>query len=297
MNTSDFLSMLQNSELTKITMKAIVITAIFIATMILANLTKRFVQRKIDRSKADITQLSFIKHVLLGAIYFIGFAMMIYQIDYLKSISVSILASSGIMAVVVGFASQQTFANLVSGLFISFFKPFRIGDRIRFIDRETMGIVEDITLRHTVLRTYENKHIIIPNNIMNNELIENANIVEDKICTYLNVGISYDSDINKAMRIIQEEVIRHEDYYDNRTKEEVQSGTEPVAIKVLELGESSVNLRAWVWAKDPLTGFMMNCDLNKRVKERFDREGIEIPFPYRTIVFKNKAEKEFIKSN
>lgn len=282
----DMQTIFKDVDLNLILFKGIVIIIIFAGTVLLSRMTKRFVQRGIDKAKIDVTQLNFIKHVLTGAIYMIGLTLIIFQIDYLKTLAISIVASSGIVAVVIGFASQNTFANIVSGLFISFFKPFRIGDRIRFIDRNTVGIVEDITLRHTVLRTFENKHIIIPNNIMNNEMIENANIIEDKICTYLDVGISYDSDINLAMQVIKEEVLRHKDYYDNRSKEEVEAGEESVQIKVIGFGDSSVNLRAWVWAKDPLTGFMMNCDLNKSVKERFDQEGIEIPYPYRTIVFK-----------
>ena len=287
----DFAKLLERVDIVEIILKASIIIFIVIATVLCARLARNFVQRNIDKAKIDVTQLSFIKHFLTGVIYFIGFTLIIFQIGYLKSIAVSILASSGIIAVIIGFASQQTFANLVSGLFISFFKPFRIGDRVRFIDRDTSGIVEDITLRHTIIRSYENKRIIIPNSVMNNEMIENANIVEDKTCSYFNIGISYDSDINKAIRIITDEVLSHKDFFDNRSKKEIEDGTQPVAVKVLSFGDSSVNLRAWVWSKDPLTGFLTICDLNKSVKERFDTEGIEIPFPYRTIVFKNKEEK------
>lgn len=292
MNGLNFQIMLDRVDIWEAAVKAAIMVTIFIVTVLSARLTKRFLQKNINQGRLDVTQLSFIKHFLTGIIYFLGFILIIFQIDYFKSIAVSILASSGIIAVIVGFASQQTFANLVSGLFISFFKPFRIGDRIRFIDRDTSGIVEDITLRHTVIRSYENKRIIVPNNVMNNEMIENANIIEEKTCNYFNIGISYDSDINKAIKIIQDEVLAHKDYFDNRTEEEIRNGADPVEVKVLSFGESSVKLRAWVWTKDPLAGFLVICDLNKSVKERFDREGIEIPFPYRTVVFKNRDQQK-----
>ncbi|KUO60466.1 MAG: mechanosensitive ion channel protein MscS [Gracilibacter sp. BRH_c7a] len=288
----DFNEVFDRIDIIDFTMKAAVIIGILVATVLCAKLARKFVQNNIDKGRIDVTQLSFIKHFLTGTIYFIGLTLVIFQIGYLKSIAVSILASSGILAIIIGFASQQTFANLVSGLFISFFKPFRIGDRIRFIDRDTMGIVEDITLRHTVIRSYENKRIIIPNNVINNEMIENANIIEEKTCNYFNIGISYDSDIDQAINIIKDEALSHKDFFDNRTKEEIKNGEEPVVIKVVSFGDSSVNLKAWVWTGDPLSGFLMICDLNKSVKERFDREGIEIPFPYRTIVFKNKDEEK-----
>ncbi|RNC28632.1 MAG: Small-conductance mechanosensitive channel [Candidatus Dichloromethanomonas elyunquensis] len=291
MNGSTLGSIMQNAFIMKIIVKMIVILVIFIATVFLSKLTKRFVQKRIDKASIDITQLNFMKHVLSGAIYFFGVILIIFQIDYLKTTAVSILASSGIVAVIIGFASQQTFANIVSGLFITLFKPFRIGDRIRFIDKDVLGVVEDITLRHTVLRTIENKHIIIPNNVINNEFIENANIIEEKICTYFNVRISYDSDIDHAIHIIKEEVTGHHDFYDIRSQEEIHEGAEPVEVKVVGIGETSINIRAWVWAKDSQTGFNMNCDLIKSVKERFDQEGIEIPYPYRTLVFKDNNKQ------
>jgi len=241
MNGLDFASMMENIDVSKVVIKVGIIIIIYIATVVAARLAKRFIQNNINQAKIDVTQLSFVKHFLTGSIYFLGFTLIIFQIDYLESIAVSILASSGILAVIIGFASQQTFANLVSGLFISFFKPFRIGDRIRFIDRDTSGIVEDITLRHTIIRSFENKRIIVPNNVINNEMIENANIIEEKTCSFFNIGISYDSDINKAMNIIQKEALAHKYYYDNRTEEEIKDKAEPVEVKVLSFGDSSVD--------------------------------------------------------
>jgi small conductance mechanosensitive channel len=100
-------------------------------------------------------------------------------------------------------------------------------------------------------------------------------------------GISYDSDVDKAIGIIQEEAQKHPDFFDNRSPEEIKDGVPPVMVRLIEFSDSSVNLRASVWSKDPGTGFAMKCDLYKSVKYRFDREGIEIPFPHRTLIFKD----------
>ena len=110
--------------------------------------------------------------------------------------------------------------------------------------------------------------------------------MDEMICNFVEFGISYDSDIDKAMKIISEEVMKHPNYFDNRTEEEIKEGKPPVMIRVIGFGDSSVNLRAYVWTKDHVSGFILKCDINKSIKERFDKEGIEIPFPYRTIVFK-----------
>lgn len=280
---------IQDVDWLEFAIKGLMIVIIIAGTMIASKLMNAFIQKRIDKATTDVTHLNYFKHILTGVIYFIGILLVLFQSDYLKSISISILASSGVVAVIIGFASQQSFANIVSGLFMSFFKPFRIGDRIRFIDKNTAGIVEDITLRHTVIRTFENKRIIVPNNIMNNEMIENANIVDDKTCNFLDISISLDSDADHAMRIIRECVIAHKDCLDNRTAEDIEKGVEPIAVRLIGFGEFSMNLRAWIWSKDPGAGFEMLCDLRKTIKERFDNEGIAIPGKHRTIVVKNHS--------
>jgi small-conductance mechanosensitive channel len=218
----------------------------------------------------------------------VGFA--IYTIPALRTLSVSLLAGAGILAVIIGFASQAAFSNIISGIFIVIFKPFRVGDRLK-IGTDVTGVVEDITLRHTVIRNFENKRLIIPNSVISNETLENASIGDEKICRWVEIGISYDSDIDKAMKIMEQEAMKHPDYIDNRTEEEKENKEPAVRVRVLGFGDSSVNLRAWVWAKDPPAAFRLGTDLNKSIKERFDKEGIEIPFPYRTITFKEKQDK------
>ena len=209
------------------------------------------------------------------------------------SLSVSLFAGAGILAVVIGFASQHAFANIVSGIFIVIFKPFRVGDRIT-IGTDVRGVVEDINLRHTIIRNFENKRIIVPNSIISNEKIENASIGDEKICRFVEFGISYDSNIDKAMKIMEKEALKHPLHIDNRSDEEKEKNDPIVRVRVIGFADSSVNLRAWVWAKDSPDAFTLGCDLNKSIKERFDKEGIEIPFPYRTIVYKKDLQKKIV---
>ena len=83
------------------------------------------------------------------------------------------------------------------------FKPFRVNDTIEFVNT-TKGIVEEITLRHTIIRNYENRRIVIPNGIISDETIINSNIIDDDIRQHIVFGISYDSDINLATKMIIE---------------------------------------------------------------------------------------------
>lgn len=88
--------------------------------------------------------------------------------------------------------------------------------------------------------------------------------------------------------ILRTEAMAHPNFIDNRSEEQISKGEHPVLVRVMGFGDSSVNLRAFVWSQDHSLGFMMKTDLHKSFKEQFDKNGIEIPFPYRTIVYKDK---------
>ena len=268
------------------------VVAIILGTYFLSIIIRKVIDNFSDiasRKKTHV-QFSFLKHLSTGFIYIIGIGLVVYIIPPLRTISLSVFASAGVLAVILGFAAQQAFSNIISGIFIAIFRPFKVGDRIR-LNENLLGVVVDITLRHTVIRNFENKHFLVPNSVISNDIIENENFDDEKICKYINIGISYDSDIKKARKIMQQEAMKHPYYIDNRTKQEKDAGEPAVAVRVLGFGDSSVNLRAWVWAKNPTEAFRMGCDLNESIKERFDKEGIEIPYPYRTIVYKEKMKK------
>ena len=273
----------------------VLVLFIFFFTYLVVSMQKFVLNRYFHskkKFKIDETQYSFIKHFISAFIYLVGIGAAVYVIPSFRALSVSIFAGAGVLAIVLGFASQQAFSNVISGLFIVAFRPFRVGDWIKIRDVENVsGIVEDITLRHTIIKNFENKRIVIPNSVINNELIENKNLEDAKICKFVEMSISYDSDIDLAIEIMREEAMKHPFFIDVRTDEEKENKTHPVKVKLISFGDSSVNLRAWVWARTPINSFFMGCDLYKSIKERFDKEGIEIPFPYRTVVYKKDLPK------
>lgn len=272
--------------------RSLLVVFILLATYFVKRVVSRYIIRYFEKSskgiKFDPTQFALLKHIVSALIYLAGIGLAIYIVPPLRTMAVSLFAGAGIMAVVIGFASQAAMSNIVSGIFIAVFKPFRVGDVIKFSDK--IGMVEDINLRHTVIRNFENKRYVIPNSVISEETIENFNLTDEKTCKYVDIGISYDSDIDKAIDIIQREAMNHPLRIDPRSPEEIEAGDPMVPVRVLGFGDSSLNLRAWVWADHPASAFRMGCDLNKSIKEAFDREGIEIPFPYRTIVFKKESE-------
>ena len=186
-------------------------------------------------------------------------------------------------------ASQEAIANVVGGIFIVFYKPFRVGDVLRISD-DLVGEVEDITLRHTVIKNYQNKRIVVPNAIINKEMLVNYDLGQRRTCQWIEIGISYDSDIDLAKQIMEEEALAHPNLIDDRTPMAIANGDPKVIVRVIGLGDSAVTLRAWAWARDYPSAFVMKCELLESIKKRFDVEGVEIPFPHRTLVFKNQAE-------
>jgi small-conductance mechanosensitive channel len=268
---------------------------IVITTLVLVWLFNRFMRRFIKKSSLvlenDPTNYQFLRYAVSMLFYLIGFGLAIYTIPSLKNIAQSMLAGAGIAAVAVSFASQAALSNIIAGVFIVIFKPFRVNDRVTIKDTMT-GIVEDITLRHTVIRNFQNRRVIIPNSIISDEVIVNSDLVETKVCQWIEMGISYNSDIDLARKIMIEEVEAHPFVIDNRTEEEIENGEPKIPVRVVSLGESSVNLRAWAWGKDSADAFRMQCELLESIKKRFDKEGIEIPFPHRTLYIRQQSPKD-----
>lgn len=263
---------------------------VLIVAWIISRVLKAILNKSIKKFSSDLqldpTKFYFLRNAINAILLIISMIVIFLFIPELKNVGISLFAGAGILAAVIGFASQHAFSNIVGGIFLVIFKPIKVGDVVSV--GTYFGIVEDITLRHTVINGMENRRIVIPNSTMSTETILNSSLSEDKVCIFIEIGISYDSSIDKAFEIMVDEATSHPTFFDNRSEEDKQFGKPVVVTRVLGFGESSVNLRAQVWAPDPISGFSMKCDLFKSIKERFDREGIEIPFPYRTIVYKDK---------
>lgn len=269
----------------------ITIISAVILNFILRRVLGVYATRYAKKLKTDPTHFSFIKNSVGFIIYTAAIVFIILKIPYLRSVGTALFAGAGIVTVIIGFASQKAFANIISGIFILIFKPFKISDIIEFKDGQK-GVVEDITLRHTIIKNYENRRVIIPNTIISEETIINSSIEDEKIKNHIEFSISYDTDIDKAMEIIRDEALKHPLLLDNRSAEEKNAGDPAVSIRVIALSDYSVNLKAYIWTKTNDDGFVLRCDLLKSVKQRFDKVGIEIPFPYSTIVFKKDLEHE-----
>jgi len=268
---------------------AIVVGTTLIMAYVTVRLIRAFLKRNYQslsmQDEDRITSLKFISNIVAFVIYSIALMIIIYNIAPFRKVGISLFASAGILAAILGFASQAAISNIIGGVFIIIFKPFRVGDFVK-ITEAYVGIVEDVTIRHTVIRSFENRRIIIPNSIVNSETIINSSIIDEKVCNFVEVGIAYDADIDLARKIMQDEAENHPHFRDYRSEVEVKAKLPSVIVRVINLADYSVNLRAYVWTEDYEHGFELKYDLFESIKKSFDKHGVEIPFPYRTIVYK-----------
>jgi small conductance mechanosensitive channel len=261
----------------------------FIIGRILRLIIGRLVKGASTKLKVDPTKYNFLKNAVEFIVYIIALIIIFNSIPRLRDYGTALFAGAGVLAAIVGFASQSAFSNIVSGVFIVIFRPFRVGDRVR-VGQLYSGDVEDITLRHTVIKDFENRRIVIPNSVVNNETIINSTLTNEKICIFLEIGISFDSDVDRAMKIMEDEALKHPLLQDNRSYEETEQGLSKVVVKVINITETGLQLRGWVWASDPSSGFDMKCDLLKSIKHRFDQENISLAYPQRVIYIRENTQ-------
>jgi len=269
---------------------------LIIVSFLLAGLLAKFLRKAIDffikknseQLHTDPTNFIFLKNSVSFLCYSIALFWVFSKIPYFKNLGTALFASAGVLAAFIGFASQKAFSNIIGGIFILIFKPFRVGDNIEVVNGQK-GIVEEITLRHTVLKDYEFRRIIIPNTILSDDTIINSSITDEKIRKHIDVNISYNADIELAENLIRTEIKKHPNFIDIRTENEIESNLKAIPVKVVKLGDYGVTLRAFVWTTDFKASTELYWDVLKSIKLAFDKHSIEIPNPHQSIIVTNAS--------
>ncbi len=266
-----------------------IILVILITWQVLKLVNKSF-QRLIagvrESGTGSGTLLFFAHNIVRVLIYFFAALIIIYSIPGAKSTMNMLLASGGVIALILGVAAQDIMGNIAGGVMILSFKPFALGDVVTYVDKNISGVVEEINLRHTVIRTAQNKRVIVPNGLINQSVVENADYGESRVCEFYEIGITYEANMERALEVLREEVAANPRYLDFRSREQMDAGEDAVMVRVIELADSAVILRAWLWASDVASMVQLKCGLNESVKKRFDQEGIDFAYPHMMIVKK-----------
>lgn len=272
--------------LDKVIAVVIILTVAFVLNKLIDGVVNRTIRHK--RKKNVTTLLMFVKRIKKFVIYALAILICLTQFDVFNSFSVTILSGLGIGSVVVGLAAQESLKNFFGSVAIVLGNPYEVGDFIECVDKAVSGTVEDITMRHTIIRTINNRRVIIPNCEMNTYTIENFNYSENENVKLVDYEISYESDVDKAIKILKEEMKKL--YHPNpkgRNKD-----VEFPKVRVLELGDDGIKLRTWVWGDNNSDVFENMYQLNYAINKRFPEEGIEIPYPHIELVEKKKLRSK-----
>lgn len=259
------IDMFKGVEISDFMFAGVILVVTFIVT--------RVINKLFNSSKVKETlHIKFLKNLAIAIIWIIGILTALYRFTNLQHMVSTLLAGSGIMAIILGLAAQESFANFFSGIFICLFRPFNIGDRIKVdSDNDTVGTVVDITLRHTVIRTYTNIEVIIPNSVMGSAKIENS--TSSVGASYpIEISVAYE-DSNKrrrALEIMEEVVKSHPDFY--------KAYEESTHALCVGYGESGINLKILMWTKEFGDNARACSECRLEILDRFEAEGIEVPY-------------------
>ena len=240
---------------------------ILLVSWILAKLLGKAVKKAVVKLQTASELLKdFIVNITRKTVFLIGFVVALSMLE----INIGpLLATIGAAGFIVGFALQGTLSNFAAGILILVYRPYDVGDLVDI--GGTFGTVEAMTIVSTTLRKLDNQKVIVPNNMIWGDIITNVTGTSKRRVDMV-FGIGYSDDIAKAQKILEEILANHE---------AVLKDPEPV-VRVHELGDSSVNfvVRPWVETENY---WDVHWDITRSVKERFDAEGVSIPFPQRDV--------------
>jgi len=244
---------------------AIAIAIFYVGKMVI-NLVVRGLRKVMRRQEVDKTLETFVCNLVRMVLLVIVIIAAIGQIGIETTSFIAIFGAAGLA---VGLALQGSLSNFAAGVLIVLFRPYRVGD---FIEAAGIsGVVEQVQILTTVLKTGDNKQIIVPNGQIMDSIITNYSANDTRRVDMV-VGVSYDDDLDKVRDTIKELIAAEDRILD-----------EPACtIAVSALADSSVNfvVRPWVKTSD-YWGVMF--DLTEAVKKRFDKEGITFPFPQQDV--------------
>ncbi|MEK7332382.1 MAG: mechanosensitive ion channel family protein [Nitrospirota bacterium] len=256
----------------------IVILSITIAT---ANLAGKIFRNYMQKSNLPIPTTGLAYGILKGTILALGLLIIL---SFLGISITPLITALGVGGLAVALALQDTLANLFAGIHILVEKSIRVGDFIR-LETGQEGYVEDITWRTTRVKMLPNNMVVIPNNKLAQSIVTNYYLPEKRMSLSIPVSVGYNSDIDKLERILTEEA--------KKAVEEVSGllgDPEPVVRFIPGFGESSLDFTLVCHVREFTDQFPVQHELRKRLFKRFKEEGIEIPFPQRTVYLREEKD-------
>ena len=250
-----------------------------IVLKIINHISKKYIKKKKN------IQLNFLFNVLRTAVVVIGIIWVMNSSDATASFGKMLFQGTAILGAVIGLAAQPVIKDLFCGLMLSIGKPFEIGDRIE-MENGDAGIVLDITMRHVVIRKIDTVDLIIPNSKLNDMSIVNMSHGTKIRSIHFRFPISYNSDVNKAMEVIKKVVEESPYAIEGKPGKDGEMTYGPVYF--IGFADSSLTMATTVYYEPVNPTEVVKNDINMRINEAFNENGIEIPYNYVSVVMKEE---------
>jgi small conductance mechanosensitive channel len=251
---------------------AVVFVVVFLGIYAVSKLgVVPLVERLLKRRALDEHVRKPLVLLIYGVALFFGLALA-FSLAGFGNILVALSTVTAAATLAVGFAMQDVLKNFVAGVFIYTDEPFRTGDWIEW--EGNSGYIEDISLRVSRVRTFDNEHLTVPNSQLTDGVIKNYD-KNRKLRVKFTFRISFEDDIDEATDIIVEEATKQEGILDD---------PEP-SVRLIEINDASFGLQSRIWIEDPGQSDFLGIRgrFIRGVTDRFDEAGITIPYPHRTV--------------
>jgi small-conductance mechanosensitive channel len=256
----------------------LLVLVIFSVTFVVVRLSTGFIKVYSSKNEGVLPSTSIFVNITSILIYIIGLMVILQTLG----ISITpILTALGVGGLAVALALQDTLANLFSGLSLIASGKIKTGDYVE-VEGGYAGYVVDITWRYTAIRVLPNNIVVIPNKKLAESIVTNYYLPEEQMSVLVDVGVSYGSDLHKVERVTIEVA--------KDIMKTVKGGIpehEPF-IRYKEFGDSSINFSVILRAKEFTDKFLIKHEFIKSLTDCYRQEGIEIPFPIRTLYLKKE---------
>ena len=230
-----------------------VLGGVLIVTLVVARFVDRRMARR-DLPAAAVTRYQVLRRGVVATIIFVGVLSALLVIPQVRAVATGILASSAVIGIVVGFAAQRTLGNFIAGLLIAFAQPLRLGDRVEIGDQN--GIVEEIGLTYTFIRSDDNDRLVIPNERIASDTIRNSSIRGRRKLAQVTVQVPLDRDLDAVTGLLRE-----------------AAEDERAEVSVTGL-EDRAELMLSVWAEDEPAAERLEGELRLRAHRRLREAGV-----------------------
>src|ERR1700735_5517590 len=166
----------------------LLIAGILVLAFILSHFARRAIgrywQHSARKMNVHLSNFRIFKNLTSIVIFALALIAVLHLLPGLEKVGTTLLASAGVISVIIGVGAQQTFGNLISGIFIFIYKPFKVGEYVE-LNNGKSGVVEDINLRFTIIRNEQNRRMIIPNTLVSNVVIINSDLKSTRVCNFI----------------------------------------------------------------------------------------------------------------